>query len=72
MDSEIEISKQTPTVKKTKLTWEAQLSMTTMFGTFALIPFIPMMGFSIIIFSGLISILCYIGWETSKKHSNDN
>jgi hypothetical protein len=72
MDSEIEIRKQAPTVKKTKLTWEAQLSMTTMFVTFALIPFIPMMDFSIIIFSGLISILCYICWETSKKHSKDN
>jgi hypothetical protein len=71
MDSELEISKQTPTVKKTKLTWEAQLSMTTMFVTFGLIPFIPMMGFSIIIFSGLISILCYIGWKTSEKYSND-
>jgi hypothetical protein len=46
--------------KKTQLTWEAQLSMTTMLVTFGLIPFIPMMGFSIIIFSRLISVLCCV------------
>ena len=51
--------------KKIELTWEARLSMISMFVTFCLIPLIPMMGFSIIIMSGLISALCYINWEIS-------
>ena len=58
--------------KKTKLTWKAQLSMTTMLVTFGLIPFIPAMGILVISCSALISLLCYINWETSKKHSTDN
>ena len=51
--------------KKIELTWEALLSMISMFVTFCLIPLIPMMGFSTIIMSGLISALCYINWEIS-------
>ena len=58
--------------KKTELTWESRLSMITMLVTFGLIPFISIRGIPVIIFSGLISMLCYSNWEASEKHSNDN
>ena len=57
--------------KKIKLGLEAQLSMTTMLATLGLIPFIPVIGFLVISCSVLISMLCYINWEVSEKHTNN-
>ena len=45
--------------------------MTTMLATLGLIPFIPVIGFLVISCSVLISMLCYINWEVSEKHTNN-